>query len=77
MLHFQRINYASDQYVVWREDDQYVSHCLNVEVASCGDTREEAIDNLKEAVELYFEDGEYLEFTNVESVETCTALIDA
>jgi predicted RNase H-like HicB family nuclease len=64
-------------YVVWREDDQYVSHCLNVEVASCGSTREEAIENLKEAVALYFEDGEYLEFSNVESVETGTALIDA
>ncbi len=64
-------------YVVWKEDDQYVSHCLNVEVASCGDTREQAIENLKEAVALYFEDGEYLEFSNVESVETGTALIDA
>ncbi len=64
-------------YVVWKEDDQYVSHCLNVEVASCGDTREEAIENLKEAVALYFEDDEDLEFSNVESVETGTAMIDA
>ncbi|HET6400452.1 MAG TPA: type II toxin-antitoxin system HicB family antitoxin [Candidatus Kapabacteria bacterium] len=64
-------------YVVWKEDDQFVSHCLNVEVASCGDTREEAIENLKEAVALYFEDGEYLEFSHVESVETGTTMIDA
>ncbi|HEX5316425.1 MAG TPA: type II toxin-antitoxin system HicB family antitoxin [Candidatus Kapabacteria bacterium] len=64
-------------YVVWKEDEQYVSHCLNVEVASCGDTREEAIENLKEAVALYFEDGEDLEFSHVESVEIGTALIDA
>ena len=64
-------------YVVWKEDDQFVSHCLNVEVASCGDTREEAIENLKEAVALYFEDDEDLEFSNVESVETGTAMIDA
>lgn len=64
-------------YVVWKEDEQYVSHCLNVEVASCGDTREEAIENLKEVVALYFEDGEDLEFSHVESVEIGTALIDA
>ncbi|MGH2638251.1 MAG: type II toxin-antitoxin system HicB family antitoxin, partial [Rhabdochlamydiaceae bacterium] len=63
-------------YVIWKEDDQYVSHCLNVEVASCGDTREEAIANLKEAVALYFEDGEDIEFVHVEAVETGTALVD-
>jgi predicted RNase H-like HicB family nuclease len=64
-------------YVVWKEDDQFVSHCLNVEVASCGNTREEAIENLKEAVALYFEDGEDLELSHVEGVEIGTALIDA
>lgn len=64
-------------YVVWKEDDQFVSHCLNVEVASCGDTREEAIYNLMEAVALYFEDGEAIEFSHVEAVETGTAVIDA
>ena len=64
-------------YVVWKEDDQYVSHCLNVEVASCGDTREEAIANLKEAVTLYFEDGEEVDFVSVDSVETGTVTVDA
>jgi predicted RNase H-like HicB family nuclease len=42
-------------YVVYREDEFYVSQCLNVDVASFGSTREEAVANLKEAVELYFE----------------------
>ena len=65
------------EYVVWKEGDMYVSHCLNVEVASCGDTREEAISNLKEAVTLYFEDGEGLEFLAVDAVETGKALVDA
>lgn len=53
-------------YVVWKEEDSYVSHCLNVEVASFGDTREEATANLKEAVELYFEDGPSVDFVAVE-----------
>ena len=31
--------------------------CLAVEVASHGDTQEEALANLREALELYFEDS--------------------
>ena len=42
-------------YVVYREDEFFVSQCLNVDVSSFGKTREEAITNLKEAVGLYFE----------------------
>ena len=41
-------------YVVWKEGKYYVSQCLNVNVSSFGDT-DEAVNNLKEAVELYFE----------------------
>lgn len=40
---------------VWREGDWYVSQCLEVDVASQGETEEEALANLKEALELYFE----------------------
>lgn len=42
-------------YVIWQEGDYFVSQCLNVNVASCGDTEEEARSNIIEAVELYFE----------------------
>lgn len=35
----------------------YVARCLDVEVASQGRTHEEALANLREALELYF-DGE-------------------
>jgi len=42
-------------YIVWEEDKYYVSKCLNVEVASFGESIEEAVANLKEAVELYLE----------------------
>ena len=40
---------------VWREGDWFVSQCLDVDVASQGETEEEAFANLKEALELYFE----------------------
>jgi predicted RNase H-like HicB family nuclease len=40
---------------VWREGDWYVSQCLEVDVASQGITEEEALENLKEALELHFE----------------------
>jgi len=42
--------------VVWKEHNQFVSQCLNVDVASCGDTYEEALNNAQEAAELYLED---------------------
>jgi len=46
------------KFVVYREDKYYVSQCLNVEVSSFGDTIDEAIENMKEAVDLYFEEGD-------------------
>ena len=38
-----------------REDDAYVAICPELDVASQGDTVEEARDNLREAVELFLE----------------------
>ncbi len=40
---------------VWREGEWSVSRCLDVDVASQGRTEEEALDNLREALELHFE----------------------
>ena len=40
---------------VWREGDWFVSQCLDVDVASQRESEEEALANLKEALELYFE----------------------
>ena len=40
---------------VWREGDWYVSQCLDIDVASQGETEEAALTNLTEALELYFE----------------------
>ena len=44
------------KYTVFEEDGAFVARCLDVEVSSEGDTKEGAIDNLREALELYFED---------------------
>jgi predicted RNase H-like HicB family nuclease len=40
---------------VWHEGKWYVSQCLEVDVASQGTTEEEALENLKEALELHFQ----------------------
>ena len=40
---------------VWREGNWYVSQCLEVDIASQGPTEDEALTNLKEALELHFE----------------------
>ena len=40
---------------VWREGNWFVSQCLDVDVASQGATEEEALANLREALELHFE----------------------
>jgi predicted RNase H-like HicB family nuclease len=41
--------------VVWQEDDGFVAQCLEVDVASQGESEGEALTNLQEALELYFE----------------------
>ncbi len=42
---------------ITHEAPWYVARCLEVEVASQGKTVEEALGNLREALELYFEDA--------------------
>jgi len=44
------------KYIIYKEGNYYVSQCLNVDIASFGDTIQEAIDNLNEALELYFDE---------------------
>jgi len=43
------------KYVVYKEGKYYVSQCLNVDVSSFGDTIDDSVSALKEAVSLYFE----------------------
>ena len=41
--------------IIEKEDDGYVSFCPEYDIASQGDTVEEAHKNLQEALELFFE----------------------
>lgn len=41
--------------IVWEEKPLFVAKCMEVEVASQGVTRQEALSNLEEALDLYFE----------------------
>jgi predicted RNase H-like HicB family nuclease len=40
---------------VWQEGEWFVAQCREVDVASQGQTEDEALDNLREALELHFE----------------------
>ena len=42
--------------IVQQDDTWYVAKCLDNSVASQGKTVEEALNNLREALELYYED---------------------
>jgi predicted RNase H-like HicB family nuclease len=40
---------------VWREGNWYVAQCLEADIASQGESEEDALANLKEALELHLE----------------------
>jgi predicted RNase H-like HicB family nuclease len=54
-------------YVIWKEDKFYVAQCLNADVSSFGETIDEAVNNIKEAIELYFE-SEKIDIPQIERV---------
>ncbi len=44
------------QSVVYQEGKYYVAQCLDIDVSSFGESEQEALANLQEALELYLED---------------------
>ena len=46
--------------LIWEEEGVFVSKCPEIEVASAGDTPQEALSNLKEAIELWLENAKEL-----------------
>lgn len=42
--------------IVWKEDKLYVAKFLELEIASQGKTKDEAMISLREALDLYLED---------------------
>ena len=59
---------------VWREEDLYVAQCLEVDVASQGATEAEALQNLREALELHFDPPQA---TNMPLVKTIKVEVGA
>jgi len=55
--------------IVWKEGKHYVARCLNVEVSSFGKSKKEALVNLDEALELFFEDVEISKVSKIEGLE--------
>jgi len=47
--------YKETSALVWKEDNLFVAKSVEVEIASQGKTKKEALANLEEALELYFE----------------------
>jgi len=45
--------------LVWKEGKLFVAKAIEVEVASQGKSKDEAVSNLDEALKLYFEDENY------------------
>lgn len=52
------MNISELKNVVWQEGEYFVAQSLNVDVSSFGTTKQEALKNLREALELFFEDAE-------------------
>lgn len=40
---------------IWKESSIFVAQCLEIDVASQGESEEEALKNLQEAIELHFD----------------------
>lgn len=55
--------------IVWKEGDVFVADCPQLEIASQGETEDEALSNLQEAIELYLEDYPQFTFPTMENVK--------
>lgn len=67
--------------LIWEEEGVYVSKCVEIEVASCGTTPKEALDNLREAIDLWLKNTEYLRILtdtlpSITSSEKFTSVIE-
>ena len=68
-------NMKTIKFCVYKEAPYYVAQCLNVDVSSFGNTVEEAIANLKEALELYLEDAPAGEYHQIDEVLVGESLV--
>jgi predicted RNase H-like HicB family nuclease len=65
----ERIHEATIAATVWREGYWYVSQCLVLDIASQGESEDEALAKLKEALELHFEPPHATRAPQVRTIE--------
>jgi predicted RNase H-like HicB family nuclease len=39
---------------IWQEDEWFIAQCVQIDIASQGATEDEALENLRDALELHF-----------------------
>lgn len=54
---------------VWQEGEWFIAQCVQVDVASQGATEEEALENLRDAVQLHFTPPLATELPQVRDIE--------
>ena len=54
---------------VWPDNNWFVAQCLEADVASQGNSEQEALDNLKEALALQFEPRRATPASRIRSIE--------
>ena len=62
--------------IIEREGDGYVSLCPELDIASQGDTIEQARENLREALQLFFETGSEQEISRKWSGEVYVTQVE-
>ncbi len=45
---------------IWEEEGVFVAKCAELEISSCGDSPQEALENIREAITLYLENAKAL-----------------
>lgn len=55
--------------VISQEDEWYVAQCLEVDIASQDESQETALSNLREALELHFDEPRPAVLPSVQTVE--------
>ena len=53
--------------ITWKENKLFIARALELEVTSQGHSEKEALKNLQEALELYFESGDGSNIAQVEA----------
>jgi predicted RNase H-like HicB family nuclease len=54
---------------IWQEVEWFVAQCIQVDVASQGATEDEALENLRDALELHFSQPTATLFPHVRDIE--------